>query len=161
MAKKGVTLTTLAITIIVITLIAGVVIVNATGIVEKTELAKFGEEIKKIEDAYREYYALSGNAPTLNEEQYTAEQIIALNTLGYGEKLQREIEKNGDTNSIFCLIDFEEIGLNIDKRGIRATNDDIYVVSLVTNRVYYLKGVEIADDVYFSTAYIVETTSIL
>ena len=161
MAKKGITLTTLAISIIVITLIASAIIINATGIVEKAELAKFGEEIKKIEDEYREYYALNGNPPILKDEQYTSEQIVALNTLGYGDKLQREIEKNGDINSIFGIINFEEMGLNIDLRVKGETKDDIYVVSLATNRVYYLRGVEIANDVYFSTAYISDTTSIL
>ena len=161
MGKSGVTLVSLVITIIIATIIAGVVVFNSTGIVWKSEVAKFGEDIKKIEDAYKEYYALNGIAPTIKDKEYTAEQVIALNTLGYGEKLRNEIQKNGDMNTVFYLINFDEIGLKIEERGLGLTQDDIYVVALGTNRVYYVKGLEVAEEVYFSVAYIAETTNIL
>ena len=43
--KKGITLLTLIITIVITTLIAGVVIVKSTDIVEQSDITKFGEEI--------------------------------------------------------------------------------------------------------------------
>ena len=152
MGKKGITLATLVITMVVLVILSGVVISNARGIIQKSELAKFGEELKTIEDIIKEYYISNGNFPVIEEKKYSSEQVISLNVSGFDSELKQEIEKNDDEDCTFYEIDYEAIKVTLEDRGLQNTADDIYVVSSLSNKVYYVKGLQIGDEIYFSTA---------
>lgn len=158
MRKKGITLATLVITIAILVILSGVVIINARGIIQKTELAKFGEELKAIEDIIKEYYISNGRFPVIEEKKFSAEQVVSLNASGFDSELQQEIEKNDDEDSTFYEIDYEAIKVTLKDRGLENTPDDIYIVSSASNRVYYVKGLQISDEIYFSTAHIADIT---
>ena len=150
MKKKGITLITITISITILAFIAGAVIFNTVNLVGKTQLSKFSEELELIEDKIEEYYVLNGVYPVLTETTYSSTQIAMINTNGKSEMLTEEIKKNHDENSTFYLIDYERIQVKLLERGLKVTPDDIYVVAKETNTVYYLKGVEIEEKVYFS-----------
>ena len=78
-----------------------------------------------------------------------------MHTSGRGTELTNEIEKNNDQYSNFYLIDFDSIGVEIESRGVETTEDDVYVVS-DKNNVYYVRGVEIGDEIFFSLVNISE-----
>jgi len=150
MNKKGVTLLTMAIAIIILAIIAGTVIFNTVDLVGKTEMSKFSEELKLIEDKIEEYYVLNGVYPLLTETTYSATQVTMLNTSGNRQILTEEIEKNHDEASTFYLIDYAKIQVELLERGVESTSDDIYLFAKETNTAYYLKGVEIENEIYFS-----------
>lgn len=160
MLKKGVSLIILVITIIVLIIITSTVIVSISDITTTTMVAKFGEELKTLEDKIREYYVLNGTLPVYNDAKYTAEELTNLNTLGHGRELQNEINKNKDTLSTFYEIDYLLIDTVITERGVEKTIDDIYVVSSESNKVYYVQGLVFEDIVYFSTVNISGTTKV-
>jgi len=151
-SKKGVTLITLVITVVILSLITGAVIVNSFGAINKTKLAKFGESLKIIEDKVEEYYVVNGRLPIIQHKQYTSQEIIGLNTTGNSARLGNEITKNKDEDSNFYEIDFLLIKVNLSTTGHKSTQDDVYVISDKTGKVYYLKGEKVGDEVYFSLA---------
>lgn len=159
MAKKGVSLIVLSITIVVLAVLTTVMLVGTTEISDKTRVAKLGEEFKLLEDTIKEYYAINGTLPIDSEAKYTKTQLINLNTLGQGELLQAEIDKNKDATSTFYEINYSLISTTIKERGIEVTQDDIYVVSS-NNNVYYVQGVTIGEKVYFSLANISVVTQV-
>ena len=150
MYKKGVTLLTVAIAIIILAIIAGTVIVSSVGIVEKAETVKFAEEVELLEDKIEEYYVATGDYPVLSETYYTSGQLTSLNDTINNLQLAREIEDNGDLDSTFYLIDYDKIKVKLLVRGLESEPADIYVVAKETNTVYYVKGVEFDGKMYFS-----------
>lgn len=148
--KKGVSLIILVITVILLGTLATVVSINTTLMTEETREAKFKDELKTIEDRIKEYYVLTGTLPVLSGTEYNLEQLVIINTRGKELALKAEIDENGDTSSKFYLIDFEAIGITLNERGNKKTVDDIYVLSSVANKVYYVRGIEIKENVYFS-----------
>lgn len=148
--KKGVSLIILVITVILLSILAAVISINTTLMTDEAREAKFKDELKTIEDRIKEYYVLTGTLPVLPGTEYSLGEVIALNTRGKELALKSEIDKNGDTSSKFYLIDYEAIGVTLNERGNGKTVDDIYVLSSVANKVYYVRGLEIKENVYFS-----------
>lgn len=150
MNKKGISLIILVITIILLGILVGVISINTTLMTEETREAKFKDEIKMIEDRVKEYYVLTGTLPVLHETEYNLQEVLAINTRGKEVELKSDIDNNGDASSKFYLIDFEAIGITLNEIGINQTVDDIYVLSSDANKVYYVRGMEVKEEVYFS-----------
>ena len=161
MYKKGVTLLTLALTLAVLAILASAVIINTETILPKAELSTFGEEVKIIEDRVKEYYISNGTLPIKQgSAEYTIAELEMLHSMGFQEELRSEITKNTDVNSKFYVINYYAINVRLEDRGLEQTPDDIYVVSSKSNKVYYVRGVIIKDEIYFSLANIANTTVI-
>ena len=161
MKKSGITLISVVISVIILSMLSGSVIFDASSTIRKAKVAKFAEELELIEDRVEEYYILNGRYPITDDITYSGEQITEMNVLGYETDLKNEISKNNDSKSDFFIIDFGKIGVELKERGLQKTSDDIFVCTKDNHNVYYVRGLEANDNVFFSLISISDTKRII
>lgn len=158
--KQGVTVIALSIAVAILAILTAAVIINIDNIIPTSRKAKIAEEFELIEDKVKEYYLTYGNYPVLNNTTYTKAEVVALNTTEKSGDLSNEIDKNGDDDSIFFLIDLDKLRLNTLLFGNGNTQDDIYIATSNSGTVYYPKGI-VADGItVFSTRAFTEAINI-
>ena len=140
-SKKAVTLITLTVTVVILAVLTASVIINVENIFPEAKKAKFAEDLKKVEDGIREYYLTYGHYPVDSATAYTKSEVVALNTSSRGELLSDEIDKNGDKESEFYLVDLDKIRVTAITYGNVVSEDDIFVAATLTGNVYYVKGI--------------------
>ena len=130
--KKGVSLVALVATIFIMLIIAGTVTVSFSNIYNSTRKKEFANEIYSIQKLVDQYYFRNNEYP-VKEGTTTTVSI------------------NG-ANLSLSEIDLYELGANETNRGQRkeGNNDDVYLVSEETGKVYYKKGWKIGDNTYYN-----------
>lgn len=148
--KKGVSLVSLVIVVIVMIIIVGIVVVSGTDAIRLGNINMFATEILNIQTAVDEYsfeYTQSG------EKQYPKGNTIVtldISTMAQSGKDQFDGETITDNKIELYIIDMSKIGITELQYGNNKTDNDIYVVSTVTGKVYYLEGVEYDGVVYYT-----------
>lgn len=142
--KKGITILTLTVTILVLAIISGVVIYNSKVTLEKVNKNEFVVEILNIETAVNNYYSDFGKYPVKNS--------ISINILDFSEHEKSQFLNETVTNDMVTLyeIDLALIGINKTIFGNDADALDKYVLSKETGKIYYLMGIEYEDDIYYT-----------
>lgn len=143
--KKGISLIVLVITIVVMSILAGIVVINSSNIVVDTEVSKLKIDIAQLE-ALMDNYKLRKNG---NIDFAKIEFDMAYVTAG--ELLQFEGENISDDNKIeLYVIDLEKIDAEAVNFGnLKNGITDRYLYSLTTGKVYYEQGLEFKDTKYY------------
>ena len=139
--RYGLTITALVCTVVVALLLLATIVLSFNNIINSTHEREFANEIYSIQKFVDNYYFRFSRYPITVDGM----PPDFLNDLSYDEDF------SGDSlNSEFYIIDLSEAGLSEVKRGMQKNNDenDVYVVSLQTGRVYYVKGQDIGGHVY-------------
>lgn len=156
--KNGIALISLGIAVLVLLLLASVVTYVSNDIIDEAKKTAFAKDTSVIYEAAQEYYAVNGDIPSL-EDGVEIDFVTYKNEITnskYLQVLEEEVEKNGDLNSIFYEIDMAKIGIDTTKYGTKQTADDIYLISNLTQNIYYFPGIKINKNIYFSNINIVE-----
>lgn len=150
--KRGITLISLGITVIILLIILSSVVVGTSTIINKSKKTAFSKDLKTIEDAVSIEYNTNGILPVVSGTTYTVEQVKAMVTdTSNLATLVTELTENNDTGSTFYKIDLSKIGIKNSKRGTEADGNvkDIYLVS-DNLKVYYPIGLKVSGNIYFS-----------
>ena len=154
--KSGISLVILAVTIIILIILAGAGIVVSNNMIDNSKKATFADDLTQIQDMVKEYYINNNSLPIYMEEDveinYTKEQFLSSQSSANQQILSEELTFNKDNSeeNIFYRIDLAKIGITSSSRGTGITSTDIYVVSRDTMTVYYFEGYEINDEFYYS-----------
>lgn len=149
--KMGISLVVLVVTIMVMSIITGVILIRVNASDVKAKQISFIEELGEIHEACQIYYIRNGKYPVIEEASYTKEQILQL----VGEDstlLQEEFTLNKDTSQNFYEIDLYQVHRSKGTRGYGEDNRDIYVLNESATCVYYLKGIAADNTKYFSVS---------
>lgn len=124
--KKGITLISLVITIIILLILAGITISQLTenGLLEKAKLARKEQEIAQ----YEEKIKLAQLELATDEYENESEKLEKIQEILKGDKLFKD--------SKFKIVE------NQDKKEIIVVTKEEYVFSITTNSVKYLKDTE-------------------
>lgn len=159
--KSGIALISLTIVIIVLVMLASLVTYASYDIISESQKVTFAKDITTINDAIEEYYTVNGSLPIFDGG-------VAVSVAEYKEKITQirdekslnqlvyEIELNDDSEATFYEIDLSKIEIDNLKYGVKSDENDIFMVSNQSNKVYYLKGYDILSKVYFSNTSILE-----
>lgn len=148
--KHGISLTILAIIIIIISILATVVTFSAGDLITRSELNNFATNMSKIQDAVTSYYITRGALPILsNSTVFTKAELLAHVGTEKASALSAEIAINGDDESEFYYINVEKLNIENMVFDITATSNSLVVNSEGTH-VYYLDGYDINEELYFS-----------
>lgn len=164
--KQGISLVILAITIVVMIILATSTIIVTTNVIQNSQMATFSEDLMQIEAAVKAYYIDNGTFPIKGEgdTSYTLTQFEALPESTIQSDLASEVAANYDDDqyNVFYKIDLAAIDVTSTTRGNEADGDatDIYVVSKNTKTVYYVRGERIGGGTYFSTVRLNSSTKI-
>lgn len=155
--KSGISLVFLAITIVVLVIIAGAGITVTNNMINNSKKVAFADDLRHIQDLVKEYYVSNGTLPVVNITDgslcFTKEQFLQDQQELYRSTLESEMEFNYDESetNLFYQIDLSKIGVESSTRGTGTIADrDIYVMSKDTMTVYYYKGYIIDDIIYYS-----------
>lgn len=153
--NKGITMISLTIMIIVLFMLTGIVALNATKQLEIKNLNKLYADIETISSKVSEYYLKNGELPIYNDKYINDKEDFK--ALIGSENVN---VNDGDDYYVINLSKLDNLTLNYGYEYKNWTssskpedNDvqDIYVINPITHQIYYPYGVEIDDDVYFTT----------
>ena len=157
--KKGITMLTLIITIVVGLIIVSAGIVTVSNSISNATITAFANDLNTIQDQVNLYYMQNDSFPVYDgEDAYAQIDITDLASAnGNYAEFQEELELNGDWNDngslgAFYKIDLSKLNVEKTVRGTKQNSDesDIYVVSYPSMNIYYVKGVEVKSETYFS-----------
>lgn len=157
--KKGISLIVLIITIAVMLILLTTIVISVNSAVNNAKLSSFATDLSTVEDLTKTYYMQNGSYPTAVENEEASSQGTILGIVGDDNKnsFTDELKSNGDYNDsddlgVFYKIDLSKLDVDSSKRGTAkdGNTSDVYVVSAATNNIYYLKGINVKKQMYFS-----------
>lgn len=145
--KQGITLTMLAITIVIMLIIAGTITVSTYSSVNYSRLSTWANEIRYIQDVVNEQL----NSSTVF---YDNLQIIEIDVSNLN-KQQMEAQFSGETITENNIIELKVLDLGALKiantiYGNLSNSTDVYAFSETTGKVYYVHGIEIDNTTYYT-----------
>ena len=158
--KSGITMIILVVTIVVAIILLLTVTVAAKNIYDNTVKSNFATDMTLLEDAVKTYYQANNILPTKDQNTSMSElDVVALiNDINPQVEFSNELELNGDRvkdgtkdNEVkFYELDLSMIEAENITKGTKETPDDVYVIAYPSIHVYYVKGIEVKDEYYFS-----------
>ena len=140
--EKGVTLTTLVLTVILILIISGMMGYYSTSGLNIKKINNMYSDIEQIQAEVDSYYIKNNDLPTLNFSI----------SFGYSS--------NPNDSSEYYVIDLSKLGnlrLNYGKEfeNVKLSNNlgdytDVYIINKQSQTIYYLKGIEFEDNTYYT-----------
>ena len=144
MNKKGLSLVVFVISIAVALALTTVITTSYSVIANSTKLREFGNEINQLQKAVDEYNFLNNEYPIYQKYSLDLEFVDAS---------VRSKQFGTETGSLeFYIIDLQKLGRSEIRRGnpINIQTRNAYAISKNNGKVYYLAGVNIGDDWYYT-----------
>lgn len=144
--KEGISLITVAVSILVMILILTTIIISANSAVENTRKKQFNREISLIQSSWYTY--ISRNSGVINSLA-SAE----INIAGFVQEEKQQFNNENIVNGKVMLkvINLDEINIeNINFGNAKEGLKDRYLVSLTTGKIYYEKGFTIGGSTYYT-----------
>ena len=159
--KKGISLTVLVISIVVITILSSAIIIQVSNSLSSARKTTFTESILLVEDQVKVYYSLNGNFPIMSGTgKMNINELLSYSNLSDEKKsiLREELINYGDYTSEndigeYYIIDLDKLDIENSKLGkVKDGKNDVFFVCYPTMNVYYLKGIEVEQKVFFSVS---------
>ena len=147
MNKKGFSMVALAASLTIVMILLTTVTISVLNSLNNSRKVQFALEINSIEASINTYYVANGEYPTGSS--------VTLDLTGI-DSYKDQILANGevptsDNKVILYEIDYSKIGnLTTNLGNGKNGENDIYALSQETGRVYYLQGLKIGSEVYFT-----------
>ena len=139
--KKGISLVSLIIAIVVMGILAGIVVVTGLDSNENITLETFALELLDVQNGVDEYYYRYEKYPSGNEYILDSTKVESL-----AQFAEEDIVENGIN---FKIVDLSLIGIKSAEFG-GGEGKDIYVLSEKTGIVYYLAGITYENKTYYT-----------
>ncbi len=139
--KRGITVSILVITIVLMFSLVTTATVIGTRAIQTASYEEFLSKVVRVSNDVNEYVIDNKKLPTTSE-------IIAKE--GLPEGLKAELNKNNDATNNLFVIDMTKLrteSVNIGKGTV--ADMDVFIVAENTNNVYYLKGIEYRGTMYY------------
>lgn len=152
--KKGITLTSLVIVIVIMSILASTVVYFSIDSLKVEEKSRFGIEILNIQNEVDKYFYEYGVYPVDGEVTFNLSNVKDVDLYQFdGEVKENNVIKFGIINLDLIGINKTDFGKNGSKgvlKNASSSNIDVYAVSETTGRVYYLKGVVFEDNTFYT-----------
>lgn len=148
--KKGISIAALTATITIMVVLVSTVVITGNKMSNNVKKSNFLSEINMIQESVNSYMQKNpNNYPILNNV------IIDLSNVSSDN--QKQFSENGDeiNNNTVSLfeIDFEKLNYQNLKYGRKKYGEnDIYVMSATTGKVYYAKGFEVGNEIIYCSS---------
>lgn len=142
--KQGITVSSLVITIIILTILAGTITISTLTTISYSKLSSWANELLYIQEVVDEQNNTSSNM------DYTMQQI-ELNIPSNVIDNQFDGENISEDNKLTLkILDLGKLKITNTIYGNLSTTTDVYAISENTGKVYYVQGVEIEGQMYYS-----------
>ncbi len=153
-SQKGITMVTLTIAIIILVLVSNILIYNAKDGIYAKNLENMYTDVESLRDKVIEYSVQYGTIPANTSIEYN---------LNGRDDLKENWISTEELENKFYVIDLKTLegvslnyGRDYDKVNSDMTSEeiskleDIYIVSEVSQNVYYVKGISVEGKKYYS-----------
>ncbi len=144
--KKGISLIALLVSVAVISILITTITLSGLGTTNNAKKMAFGSEIRMLKNSIDSY-------KTKNQGEYPVLDTIILDVSQVTDisKAQFSDEDITDNKIVLYQIDYSKISIgNLNYGNLTDGENDMYVVSKKTDKVYYAKGVEIGGVTYYT-----------
>lgn len=142
--KKGISLSVLAVVILVLTILATTIVTSVSNGITNVELSVWVNEITFIQDSMDENEKES-------ESFFVQEKTFDVSNISNSILLEQfKDEIITDSKIKFYEINLSKLDLNNLVYGKHNTENDVYVYSKNTGKVYYLEGIKTRNKVYYT-----------
>lgn len=141
--SSGITIIILVVTLVIMGIIAGTVIFQATDNIKYANLKHLYNDLELLEDKVNLYYVKYNEIPIISK----------YDTDNYSSEFKDEninANKNLDDNNVYYILDLQAIGNLTLNNYITGVGDDVYVVNEETHTIYYPKGIVAGSTTYYS-----------
>lgn len=148
--KKGISLVTLIITIAVLLILLSTITFSFSEVLSNTKKKQFAKEIYEVQNLVDKYVYENQDYPYIITDNVLEKIDITIND---SNTLQFADEDIGDNNTVSLYpINLVKAGVNNLSRGTKedGNSQDVYALSAKTGKVYYVKGVKIKSNTYYT-----------
>ncbi|MBR5227812.1 MAG: hypothetical protein IKV94_04150 [Clostridia bacterium] len=138
--KKGISLVSLGIIVVILTIILSVVVITSSDSVNNMHKVRFVTEFIQVETATEKYY--------INNNIYPGSEKIQVEFTA-SESNQFAEETIIDNKVNLLKINLSVLGVDEATYGAGESQEDFYAVSETTGKVYYVKGFNYQDKIYY------------
>lgn len=136
-SNKGITLTVLVITIIILLMISTAIIHTVADNLSSKGVNDMYTDIKAIEDKVSVYYVKYGNIPKAEQVEVSIPSAI--------------VTSNQNNGANFYYVDLSKLdGLSLKYGKGTGNSTDRYIINEQSHTVYYLEGVETEGTMYYT-----------
>lgn len=148
--RSGISMFILLITVIVIIILASTITLSISSLSNKHKINIFVNNLSTIEEYISSLNILKEEMPF--DEDLTIDEVRAKLETENLEAFNNEILSNGDnTTTYFKKVNLSKLEINEKNTGYeKKGQNDIYIYSENTGIVYYLKGIKLDENIYFS-----------
>ena len=144
--RKGITLITLIAIITVSIILTSTIVISYSSFKTSAKKKSFAMELYTLELQIKEY-KMHNNTYPINQKKEFDINVLDSKLLTIMEQLGEEISQG---KVELYTIDFNKININSLVRGVEKDGElDVYVYSTKTHNLYYLKGEEIENNIYY------------
>ena len=138
--KRGISVLSLSIVLVIMAIIASVIVVSTRDSIDNLNKVKFVTDYISVESALNKYYSFNDSYPLLDEISITFKS-------GAAEQFDGETV----TNSTVQLYKLDVASLGLDELvfGNGSKEDDYYAISTETGEVYYVSGFSYNGNTYY------------
>ena len=152
--KSGITIITLTITVIIFVIVSNILIYNAKDSLYVKKLQNMYNDVQNLRDKVIEYSVQYGTIPANKNVEYSLEGKDELKQVMTAEELQTGKFYAIDLKTLDGLTlnygrDYEKITEDMATDEISQLTD-LYIVSELTKNVYYVEGVSVKGQRYFT-----------
>ena len=147
--KKGVTLMALAITVVVMAIIAGTIITSTKYGTEEAKITAFTNDLKEIQKAVE--LEMLENDYSFIKGETNKEEIKKSLTADRATEFEAATINENNTG-VFYIIDTSKLDIKNNKYGKKGVLPEALVISKDTSNIYYAKGRKIKGKYYFSVS---------
>jgi len=141
--KQGITVAMVVTMVLVIMLLTTTITISVSSTLKSSRLRAFATELSNIQDTIDTYVRTTSSVDYVLNDVVVTPPTEILTTQFRGETVT-------DGTVILHVIDLEKIGIEKSVYGKSKTANDVYAVSFETGKVYYVKGYDASNVVYYT-----------
>lgn len=149
--KKGISLITLSITIVVLVILTNVVIYNVKDELGIERVRNMQNDIENLQDKIDNYYAQYGTIPIINQE-YTETGVIedsGLKSINDTGKFYPIDLKSLENLTLTYGEDYKKIGDSSTSEKISKLKD-LYIINESSHNIFYMNGITFDEETYYT-----------
>ena len=141
--KRGITVAMAVTMVVIIALLATTVTISVNVTLKGSKLKAFATELSTVQNTLYSYKKTTSDMNYISKDISVVPPNDMLTTQFSGENVI-------DGKILLHVIDLKELGIEKSIYGKEKTENDVYAVSFETDKVYYVKGYETADEIYYT-----------
>ena len=154
--NKGITLTALAVTVIILLFITGIIIYNLKDNLRIKNLQQLQNDIGNIRDKISDYYLKNGSIPAKGKYTNTSKINTISTAVDTGDFLVIDLSAI-DNLTLYYGKDYEQVKeLDNFKSNRELTNEemnqykDLYIINEASHNIFYVDGIKIDENTYYT-----------